>query len=456
MNSSDSSLLPFSKDWKFLSVVLGGLVFPVTVLALYIPAQDLDSELRFSSLLDQISRVTSLVGNSLVLLMFLLTSRAPWLEKLVGHDAAIGLHKNLSKTAFYLILLHFIASLWSYSASEGRDPLSELVHLFTHYQDLMTAILAVLIFVVVGLSSANISRRALKYHHWHLIHLFSYSSAILAVPHIFNMGSDLVEDSTQRTVWVFAYVFVAYNLVIFRLVLPLWRSLRADVRVARVEVENATVTSIYLSGKRLFRYPALPGQFLQVRFLTNRLWYQSHPFSISALPTDSEFRITVKNLGDGTQQIQKTLPGTRVLISGAFGSFTFLERRNRSIVLIAAGIGVAPIRALAEKAGMLGERVVMIYRFHSKEQAPLLSEMEDLAGRYSHQLVTVEGPRLAPGKWLSRTQESDERELSGLLPRTDLTDFYVCGPESFVQAARSTLKNLGVEPSNIHSEAFSW
>ena len=44
------------------------------------------------------------------------------------------------------------------------------------------------------------------------------------------------------------------------------------------------MVSVILTGRHLDRLPVSGGQFLLWRFLTPRLWWQAHPYSMSALP----------------------------------------------------------------------------------------------------------------------------------------------------------------------------
>ena len=43
--------------------------------------------------------------------------------------------------------------------------------------------------------------------------------------------------------------------------------------------------------------------------------------------------------------------GTRVIAEGPFGAFTDAVRRRDKVLLIAGGIGITPVRALAESDG---------------------------------------------------------------------------------------------------------
>ena len=89
--------------------------------------------------------------------------------------------------------------------------------------------------------------------------------------------------------------------LVWRVGLPLCRTLRHGLRVTSVVRERPTTSSsVYLTGRGLHRLPVTAGQFLIWRFLTGPGWTRAHPYSLSAAPDGRSLRITVKALGDGS------------------------------------------------------------------------------------------------------------------------------------------------------------
>ncbi len=106
-------------------------------------------------------------------------------------------------------------------------------------------------------------------------------------------------------------------LVYGRLVTPLRLNLRHRLRVDAVVPETPGVVSVYLSGRRLEKFPAIAGQYARWRFLTPHDWWRSHPFSLSAAPAGAWLRITVKASGDFSASLATLAPGTRVIVEAA-------------------------------------------------------------------------------------------------------------------------------------------
>ena len=144
------------------------------------------------------------------------------------------------------------------------------------------------------------------------------------------------------------------------------------------EEANRTV-SVYIRGRGLGELDAAPGQFFRWRFLTRGLWWQSHPYSLSALPSDDLMRITVRDVGDPSNMLRSLRPGTRVLAEGPFGAFfPARSRRSRPALLLAGGVGITPLRAMM--AALTGS-VTLVYRASSWQDVALRVRTRHARGR---------------------------------------------------------------------------
>ena len=77
------------------------------------------------------------------------------------------------------------------------------------------------------------------------------------------------------------------------------------------------------------------------------MWWASNPYSLSAPADPRMMRFTVKDLGDHSTALARLTPGTRVFAEGPYGTFTGHRRtQRRKVLLIAAGVGITPLRAL--------------------------------------------------------------------------------------------------------------
>jgi predicted ferric reductase len=414
-------------------------------------------------------RLTGLVGSSLLLVQLLLSARLPWVDHTYGHDRALVAHRRVSRVALPLLLAHAGAIVLGYGAREGLSPavawLEEPVRMLGgQVPDMLTAIAGMTLLVAVAITSVEAARRRTRHETWHLVHLAGYLGVGLSVPHQLSTGSDLAGHALARLWWLGLYLATAGAVVVFRVLLPVVRSVRHALVVDAVVPEGPGVVSVLVRGRDLHRLPVRAGQFLHWRFLTPGLWAGAHPWSLSAAPDGRRLRLTVRDLGDHSRRLAAVRPGTRVLIEGPYGVFTTERRTRRKVLLIAAGIGITPVRALAEElAASPSTRpgdVAVLYRGGDEQSLVLREELEDLAATSGLRVRLLLGPPVN-GSWLPpglarRDARADARTLSELVPDLVEHEVYVCGPPPWMRLVRRALALAGVPASHVHDERFGW
>ncbi|MFF7633021.1 ferric reductase-like transmembrane domain-containing protein [Kitasatospora sp. NPDC008050] len=397
-------------------------------------------------------RLSGLLAAYLLLVLVALMARIPWLENRVGSDVVSRYHRALGEYSVALASAHALLIVLGYAWQSGTNPLSETATVVFDYPDVLLAAAALALLVLVGVVSARAVRRKLPYETWYHVHLLVYAAIALAFAHEFSVGADFSASPRNRLLWSGAHIAVAAAVLLFRVVLPLRRSLRHQVRVAHVVTEGPGVVSVHLTGRGLDELGAQAGQFLRWRFLARGLWWQSHPYSLSAAPERGRWRITVKDLGDSSAALGRLRPGTRVWFEGPYGAFTEQRRdRARRVLLIAGGAGITPIRALYESLPGSGADVVLLYRVSRAQDLVLYRELEDIARRRGFGLHPLVGPRGGP-----QDDPLSAARLRETVPDVSHRDVYVCGPAGMAQAARRDLRRLGVPARRIHSEAFEF
>jgi predicted ferric reductase len=398
-----------------------------------------------------LGRVTGLLGTYLVLWQLLFMARLPWLERAFGLERMALLHKWNGYLVIALLIAHAVFQTLGYQLGDGKDVAGQLADFITSYDGLLAAIVSLGLFIVVVVASVTIAARHLAYETWYFIHLYAYLAVVLAFSHQLATGVDFAGNPAFVWYWCFLYGAVGASIVLYRVVGPLATYRRHRFRVQAVEREARGVFSVYISGRDLHQFEAEAGQFAIWRFLDRTRWWQAHPFSISAVPDGRRLRITVKNIGDFTSGVHTLKPGTPILVDGPFGKFT--ERpANRKVLLIAGGIGITPIRPLAEEMAADGFDVRVLYRAHSEGHLVFKKEMDALSANLGVRvdyLVTQAGSsRSSREAWFSPAN------LNRLIP--DIADrvVYVCGPTGMMAAVRRSLDTLGVPSDQVRTEAF--
>jgi ferredoxin-NADP reductase len=300
--------------------------------------------------------------------------------------------------------------------------------------------------VAIGIISLRAIRRRLRRETWWLIHLWMYLALALSFAHVLALGPSFVGHPLTQIVWSVAWAATAGLVLCYRFGLPVVRSLRHRLVVAEVRPEAPGVTSIILSGRHLDRLPVAGGQFFFWRFLTRRLWWQAHPYTLSALPQPPYLRLTVKAVGDHSAALPRLRPGTRVALEGPYGAFTKHAQVRPGVVLMAAGIGVTAVRSMLEDMPRKSAPVVLLRGTRPRDLA-LRDEIAQLVAFRRGQLHELAGTR--------EEASLDERSLPRLVPDLDRRDIYVCGPEAFVASIVDLAHRLGVPGEAIHHEAYA-
>jgi predicted ferric reductase len=400
--------------------------------------------------------VAGLVGTDLILVMIVLAARLPIIDRAVGHDRAMGLHRSLGKPALYLICAHVVLLLIGYGMTSKISAVAEIGPMWS-IPDMPLGFIGFGLLIAVVVTSLVAVRRKLSYEFWHLIHLLSYVAVLTALPHQLSVGGLLANGTFQRGYWIALYVIALGSIGIYRFLVPLYRSVRHDVRISRIERVSDDVVSIYLSGRDLDRLGSGGGQFFVWRFWSMKTWWHSHPISLSAVPTRSEARITVRELGRGTSQIARLRRGTRVWLEGPYGLFTDAGRTSPKLAVVAAGIGITPIRAMLEHSRLAPGEATILLRGSSEQETYLLEELTEFARRRQAALYTSLGRRGRGSRsWLSERDATRGVSLRSTFPDLLTSDLYVCGPGVWADQVVSEARAVGMSPHQIHLERFDW
>ena len=286
-----------------------------------------------------------LAGYGVVVLVGLM-SRTPALERGVGADRLSRWHGVGGRAVVTLVLVHAFAATAAWAGAQ-RESVWAAAWQVLGMPGLVAATLGTVLFLAVAVLSVRAARRRVSYETWHTVHLLVYVAVALSFVHQLA-GPDLAGYTVLQVAWALLYTGVFALVVEHRLLTPLRNATRHRMRVASVQPEGPGVVSIVVEGRDLDELRAESGQFFRWRFLTPELWATAHPFSLSAPPSSTHLRLTVKTLGDGSRRLQDLEPGTWVVAEGPYGAMTEQRRTRGDVLLIAGGVGITPMRALFE------------------------------------------------------------------------------------------------------------
>lgn len=193
-----------------------------------------------------------------------------------------------------------------------------------------------------------------------------------------------------------------------------------------------------------------PGQFLMVRVQESFDPLLRRPFAVHRIyqnDSPSSFEMLYKVVGRGTQLLTEMRPGYFLNLLGPLGRGFRLPDQDGFVLMVAGGIGIAPLPYLAETLIRSGFEGPFVLWFGGKTSADLVcvEHFKDLG--FKVKLVTEDGSEgllgLVTGHlepWLARRGE---------IPKL----IYSCGPYQMQQLVAEMAARLGI-PSQVSMEAL--
>ena len=392
-------------------------------------------------------RLLGFSGAYLMLMMVVLTSRLPVLERAVGQDRLVRWHRTIGGWPIVLIVAHVVTITLGYAQSVHAGWWTQVTTFLAHYPDMAMALAAVSLLILAGVTSYRLARARMRYETWWSVHLYMYLALGLSFAHQIHTSVVFLGHPLAKDFWIGVWALAAAIVVLSRIVVPLVRNLRLGLRVAEVSEVSPGVFALTVTGRNLSRLGVAGGQFFQWRFLARGLWWHSHPYSLSAMPRPPFLRLTVKGLGDQSSAVAHLRAGTRVLVEGPYGTFTRHVRHTDRLTLVGAGVGITPLRALIEDLPP-EVAVDLVVRASTPED---VVHGEELAT-----YVTKRGGRVHELVGSRDDVRLDARTLGALVPDLAAGDLYVCGPAGFTDDLVREAVALGVPRERIHFESFSF
>lgn len=148
-------------------------------------------------------------------------------------------------------------------------------------------------------------------------------------------------------------------------------------------------------------------------------------------------------------------PGDEVEVDGPYGHFVLDE--TRPAVLLAGGIGITPLKGMAEYAADRGLPldVTLVYSNRSEAEIAYREELAELAEknprfRILHTLTRPSGG----SQWKGRVGRIDEGLVREATAGQEDAAYYVCGKPEMVADMVGLLRSLGVSRGRVLFEQF--
>jgi predicted ferric reductase len=389
------------------------------------------------------------VGLAMMGLQFVLTARYSKIGAPFGLDELLQFHGQAGYIAWLFIMGHFIILF-------AAD--SEYIKFLNPAENLPRAIaLFGVIIAITALIAATHWREkfGLIYEWWRASHgVLALFVVFIGTVHIMQV-SFYISELWQQAVWV-TLSLAAMSMLIHNRV---WRPMQMKKKpwqISSIHKETDKIWSIWLEpvGHKGIVFDA--GQFIWITLGDSPFSLQQHPFTISSAPGQKKIRLTIKELGDFTSQIDTLEAGTKAFIEGPYGNFTLDVSSSIHNVFIIGGIGITPTMSILQFLKSSGDRreITVIYGTPSRDLTPFYEELIDLKAELNLNLVFVFED--APDNWDGETGFITEEIMKRNLPDDySRCEFFICGPPPMMDMVEPALKDWGIPVHRVHSERFN-
>ena len=191
----------------------------------------------------------------------------------------------------------------------------------------------------------------------------------------------------------------------------------------------------------------LPGQFIELTVFG----LGEAPFSIPSSPNNKDyFQLCIRDAGNVSGALHRMQTGDKIGIRGPFGKgyFPYDRMKGKDIIIVAGGLGLAPVMSLIYAILEDREsykRIVIIYGSINPENILFKKDIEDWKKRDDIELcLTVDNPDEA---W-----QGEVGVCTNLIPGINCdSDSYavVCGPPIMYKFVVSEFEKKCIKPENI-------
>ena len=432
-----------------LSVVIGLLLLSG---AISIPFIFESQTIRYKFGLDRkllvAGQAMGVVAGFLLLFQLILSARLKILDRIFSINRLIIQHRINGIIIGVLALLHVLLIL----VSLGTETLSLSLRQWPEFIGVL------LILMILGSLFFSVLRQpiGLAYERWWFFHRVSTPLIVVVLGLHILFVSDTFKSGFPRnlvlgviTAYTMLYVWTRIRNLLVR---------RCIYRVENVSAAGEGSYSVELRPEKECRIGYNPGQFAFLRFKSDKIPGEEHPFTISSTPTrPSILQFTIRASGDWTKKIKDLDLTDLASIHGPFGLYGQLDLKTlKGMVMIAGGIGITPMLSILRYMSDMKDnrRVVLVWSNRTRKQVVYPDEFRDLEkGLPGLEIIHVftREPEYE-GEKGRLEKERLERLLSGC-SRDSMV--LVCGPPQMMVKVKRALMDLGFPRCSINMERFS-
>ncbi|HSO06700.1 MAG TPA: ferredoxin reductase family protein [Pelomicrobium sp.] len=408
-------------------------------------------------LLDELSSGLAMAGFTILLVEFFLSGRYRAVSTPLGLDVTIRYHQLLSYAAVAFLILH--PALYTLPVKELPTDYTRAETISLTPTGTVTGLVAWALLLLLPAFATFRDQPNWRYETWRLTHGFGAAAlAVAGAWHAVEGGRYSAFSPALEAFWIVAAAFALAALTTIYLVRPILHR-RRPYRVAATgrAAERTWRLVLEPAGRGRLRFDAGQSMWLKVGRSVGRI--ADYPFSIASTPgRGPALEFLIKEEGDFSSGVGHLANGTPVYIDGPYGNFTLRGRAAEGFLLVAGGIGIAPILSLLRELADRGDRrsVLLVYGNRTEAQICARDELEALKQRLDLRVEHVLAE--PPAGWQGREGLVTREMLDELLPREGRARWlsFICGPPAMIDSVEICLGELGLPLRQVVSERFRY
>ncbi len=383
-----------------------------------------------------LGKVFGLMGMALFSINIILSARWRFLERVFrGQNQVYLKHHIIGGIALILLLFHPIFLTLNYSPNRAIKLI-----LGQSQSGVIWGTLALFLMMILLVLTFYLRPR---YDLWKFTHKFLGAAYFFAVLHTQLISSDISINIFLKIYYLVVSILALISFVSHSL---LSRYVVKRLRYQVVRIKELTSDIIEISLKpTIDKLVFDPGQFIYISFLDETIGKEQHPFSIASPPSGDAIQLVIRKRGDYTVNLSKLKTGTKALIEGPYGRFSYVFSRLNHQIWIAGGIGITPFLSMIRELGKNSQKfsITLFYSAKDQDKAVYLPELKTYKSLAFHLVPTF----TSVGKRLSIFDIESSLGLNG-------KEFFICGPTEMMTSLKKDLIKKGVKSDLIHTEEF--
>jgi len=223
-----------------------------------------------------------------------------------------------------------------------------------------------------------------------------------------------------------------------------------------IETKKETPDSITLSLKGKEKINFIPGQFIMVELLKKEK-IPKRAYSISSSPLRDVLQITVKETPNGyvSKLLNQSKVGDELMVEGPFGHMLFDSKKMKSVVLIGAGSGIAPLKSISQFVldKKLNTNITFCYSNRTEADIISHSDLHDFEKQIKNFKLILAITR--EKKDCFHCGRIDEKMIREINKKNPEAFYFLCGPSKMVNAIKELVFNQGIEKERVFFEVYN-